>query len=162
MAPTIVTEYLSDWRVLAGSCSLALVLYHLVPYALDTHRLRGYPGPFLAKFSDFWLALLSRGGHRSEKVHELHEKYGTCVIFADQYSAGSASSRPLRSHCPKPPLYRAPRCAANGVRARQRRAQVRLLRRFCGHPPRSLQHPRPRGAYPQAEDRLPHILAEEC
>ncbi|KAI5887036.1 cytochrome P450 [Schizophyllum commune H4-8] len=85
MAPSIVTEYLTDWRVLAGSCSLALVLYHLVPYALDTHRLRGYPGPFLAKFSDFWLALLSRGGHRSEKVHELHEKYGPFVRIAPNH-----------------------------------------------------------------------------
>ncbi|KAL1746722.1 cytochrome P450 [Schizophyllum fasciatum] len=85
MAPTSFTEYLSDWRVLAGALPLALVLYHLVPYVLDTHHLRGYPGPFLAKFSDFWLALLSRGGHRSESVHALHETYGPFVRLAPNH-----------------------------------------------------------------------------
>lgn len=52
------------------------ILVHLVPYLYDPHGLRSYPGPFLAKFSDAWLGVVSKNGHRSELVHEMHLKYG--------------------------------------------------------------------------------------
>lgn len=54
----------------------AVVLVHVVPYLLDPHGFRSYPGPFFAKLSDFWLGKVAADGHRSERVHELHEKYG--------------------------------------------------------------------------------------
>lgn len=63
--------------VLLGS---TVVLVHLIPYLLDTHGIRGYPGPFIAKFSDIWLGLVARNGHRSEVVHDMHQKYGVYLL----------------------------------------------------------------------------------
>ena len=54
----------------------AVVLFHLVPYLVDSHRIREYPGPLLAKFSDAWVGYVAAQGHRSECVHEAHKKYG--------------------------------------------------------------------------------------
>ena len=67
-----------DLSTLAVLASAAFVLGHLVPYLFDAHGLRKYPGPFLAKFSDLWLGYISKNGHRSEIVHEMHQKYGLC------------------------------------------------------------------------------------
>jgi len=53
-----------------------VVLGHLVPYIVDPHALKSYPGPLLAKLSDLWLGRVAVDGHRSEVVHELHKKYG--------------------------------------------------------------------------------------
>ncbi len=53
-----------------------VVLGHVGYYFLDPHHFRGYPGPLLAKFSDLWLGRIAAQGHRSEVVHELHQKYG--------------------------------------------------------------------------------------
>ncbi|KAL1943852.1 hypothetical protein VTO73DRAFT_3670 [Trametes versicolor] len=63
----------------------AVVLVHVVPYLLDPHGFRSYPGPFLAKLSDFWLGKVAADGHRSERVHELHEIYGTFVRIAPNH-----------------------------------------------------------------------------
>jgi benzoate 4-monooxygenase len=54
----------------------AVVLFHVIPWLMDSHSIRKYPGPFLAKFTDFWLAFTSRGGRRSEIIHDYHMKYG--------------------------------------------------------------------------------------
>jgi benzoate 4-monooxygenase len=54
----------------------ALLLYHVIPWLLDSKSARKYPGPFFAKFSDFWLASTSFGGRRSEIIHDYHLKYG--------------------------------------------------------------------------------------
>ena len=54
----------------------AAFLIHFVPYLLDSHRIREYPGPLLAKVSDIWLGYVAAQGHRSERVHELHKQYG--------------------------------------------------------------------------------------
>lgn len=69
-----------DLSTLALLASAAFALVHLVPYLLDAHGLRKYPGPFLAKFSDLWLGYISKNGHRSEIVHEMHQKYGSCHL----------------------------------------------------------------------------------
>jgi benzoate 4-monooxygenase len=53
-----------------------VILGYLVPWLVDLHGLRSFPGPWLAHFSDLWLGRVARRGHRSEVVHELHEKYG--------------------------------------------------------------------------------------
>ena len=64
---------LSSWAVLLLSL---VALAHVVPYIVDPHGIRAYPGPWLAKLSDLWLGRVAAEGHRSERVHELHEKYG--------------------------------------------------------------------------------------
>ena len=54
----------------------SLVLAHVIPYLLDPHHIRKYPGPFFAKFTDAWFGVICKQGHRSEIVHQLHLKYG--------------------------------------------------------------------------------------
>ncbi len=53
-----------------------LVLVHFVSWLIDLHGLRSFPGPWLARFSDLWLGHVAKQGHRSEVVHQMHEKYG--------------------------------------------------------------------------------------
>lgn len=53
-----------------------LVVFHLIPFISDPHRIRSYPGPFLAKFSDAWLGWIAARGHIIGDVHEAHRKYG--------------------------------------------------------------------------------------
>ena len=48
----------------------------MLPWALDPYKLRRYPGPPLAAFSDFWLGYQARTGKRYEAVHAAHKKYG--------------------------------------------------------------------------------------
>jgi benzoate 4-monooxygenase len=66
-----------DWKALAIALPVTLILLHVIPYLLDPHKIRKYPGPFFAKFSDIWLGWVSKSGHRSEVVHQIHQKYGT-------------------------------------------------------------------------------------
>ncbi|OCH87964.1 cytochrome P450 monooxygenase pc-bph [Obba rivulosa] len=59
-------------------CVLPAVLFAacFLPYVLDRHHLRSYPGPFLAKFTDLWLAYKVWEARRSAEIHLLHKKYG--------------------------------------------------------------------------------------
>lgn len=63
----------------AGAAALALFI--AVPYVRDRYGQRSIPGPFLARFTNLWLAYWAGQGKRSEKVHEQHLKYGRCSIF---------------------------------------------------------------------------------
>jgi benzoate 4-monooxygenase len=67
---------LVDVGSLTACLFLILVLVHTVPYLVDPHGFRSYPGPFWAKFSDAWLGSVAASGHRSEVVHAMHRKYG--------------------------------------------------------------------------------------
>ncbi|CAE6401810.1 unnamed protein product [Rhizoctonia solani] len=65
-------------------CSAALgalaFAYYVVPYLLDPYEYRRrFPGPSLARFTNWWMSSLTRTGHHSEIVQQLHEKYGTFV-----------------------------------------------------------------------------------
>ncbi|KAG7445087.1 cytochrome P450 monooxygenase pc-bph [Guyanagaster necrorhizus] len=72
------------------------LLVHLVPYLIDSHRLRSYPGPLVAKFSDVWLAYVSYQGHRSVVIHDLHKKYGPFVRLAPNHiSVALSDAQPL-------------------------------------------------------------------
>jgi len=64
---------------------VAVILAHLVPYLIDPFNQRRIPGPLLARFSDLWLGWTASQGHRSEVVHELHQKYGTFVRLAPNH-----------------------------------------------------------------------------
>ena len=66
-----------NYSTLAVVILTSFILAHVVPYFYDTHGIRRYPGPFIAKFSDIWLGLVAKNGHRSEVVHRVHRKYGT-------------------------------------------------------------------------------------
>ncbi|CUA76552.1 hypothetical protein RSOLAG22IIIB_12373 [Rhizoctonia solani] len=59
--------------------ALALAFY-VLPYLLDPYDYRRrFPGPPLARFTNWWMSSLTRTGHHSEIVQRLHEKYGTFV-----------------------------------------------------------------------------------
>jgi benzoate 4-monooxygenase len=66
-----------DLSTLAVLVPSVVALAHVIAYFYDPHGIRLYPGPFIAKFSDAWLGLVSKNGHRSEVVHRMHQKYGT-------------------------------------------------------------------------------------
>ncbi|KAF8069107.1 cytochrome P450 monooxygenase [Lyophyllum atratum] len=74
-----------DLPTLAVIAPTLAVLVHVVPYFWDSHGIRLYPGPFIGKFSDIWLGLISKHGHRSEVVHEMHKKYGPFVRLAPNH-----------------------------------------------------------------------------
>ncbi|KAG7097714.1 hypothetical protein E1B28_005038 [Marasmius oreades] len=65
---------------------------HFLPWLVDPHGYRRYPGPVLAQFSDIWLLWAAMSGHRSEKIHELHEKYGPIVRIAPNHLSIATSS----------------------------------------------------------------------
>ena len=77
----LISQYLTPQTViLTGLASVVLV--HVIPYLLDPHHIRRYPGPFFAKFTDIWLGVVCKQGHRSEIVHQLHLKYGVSGLFS--------------------------------------------------------------------------------
>ncbi|KAI8633571.1 cytochrome p450 benzoate 4-monooxygenase [Xylariaceae sp. FL1651] len=53
--------------------------YWVVPYFTTYRHLRHLPGPFVAKFSNIWLALGARNGQKYAWVHAAHQKYGKVV-----------------------------------------------------------------------------------
>ena len=56
---------------------VATILYLLTAYFVDPHDLRSYPGPFLAKFTDAWIAWTVHSNRWSLSVEDAHKKYGT-------------------------------------------------------------------------------------
>lgn len=67
----------------------AALLTHIAPYLYDAHGIRTLPGPFIAKFSDFWLGWAAGTRHRSEIIHDAHHTYGE---FSDRLSPTPSSS----------------------------------------------------------------------
>jgi hypothetical protein len=151
-----------------------VILLHLIPWLVDPHGLRSFPGPWIARFSDLWLGRVAQQGHRSEVVHQLHEKYGERPSKLDKYPlfvirrnrpnpslTTLTSPRDVRPHRPKPPLRLRSRSAAGRLCTRQWLAQVQLLRRVRFHHTRPLQHPGPHRAHAQAQDHLAHLFSEK-
>ena len=119
---TIVEQTLSFFRNVHPALIFLLVptlviLVHLVPWLVDPHGLRAFPGPWLARFSDLWLGRVAQRGHRSEVVHEMHEKYGTPIkprllrrtreTNPDIYDQGRLSaSRPIIFPFRTPPRFK--------------------------------------------------------
>lgn len=56
-----------------------LVLYYVLPYFTTYKHLQDIPGPFLAKFTNLWLALGARNGKKFAWVDYAHKKYGKVV-----------------------------------------------------------------------------------
>ncbi|KAJ4386000.1 Cytochrome P450 monooxygenase aba1 [Gnomoniopsis smithogilvyi] len=69
-----------------GSLGLsALALCYLVTAISRWWRLRHIPGPFIAKFSYFWLGKTTHSGKQYYVHRELHKKYGPLVRIAPNY-----------------------------------------------------------------------------
>lgn len=62
-----------------------ILLAHVISYLRDPYNQRNIRGPFLARFSDIWLGWVASQGHRSDVVHQLHNKYGTFVRLAPNH-----------------------------------------------------------------------------
>ncbi|KAJ9191450.1 hypothetical protein DTO164E3_8855 [Paecilomyces variotii] len=69
---------ITDFLLTPWTPVVLLLLYYIVPYLARSHYL-DIPGPFLAKFSNFWLLYQARRGRRYQTVHELHKKHGKFV-----------------------------------------------------------------------------------
>ncbi|KIV83778.1 hypothetical protein PV11_05773 [Exophiala sideris] len=54
-------------------------LYWVLPYLTTYRHLKNIPGPFVAKFSNIWLALGARQGQKFAWVDYAHRKYGKVV-----------------------------------------------------------------------------------
>ncbi|PYH37139.1 p450-domain-containing protein [Aspergillus neoniger CBS 115656] len=63
-----------------------LVLYYLLPYLQRSH-LRDIPAPGLAAFTNFWVLLQTRRGHRFIVVDNAHKKYGKLVRLAPRHTS---------------------------------------------------------------------------
>lgn len=96
----------TDFNTISFTLVAAVVAAHLLPWLWDSHGLRLYPGPFLAKFSDLWLGWVSAHGHRSEVVHDMHKTYGKTTIAGSYHTQLLTPSRSLRSVGPQPCLHR--------------------------------------------------------
>ncbi|KAF7534140.1 hypothetical protein G7054_g6468 [Neopestalotiopsis clavispora] len=53
--------------------------YWILPYFTTYRHLKHIPGPFVAKFSNIWIALGARQGQKFRWVDEAHRKYGKVV-----------------------------------------------------------------------------------
>ncbi|KAJ1308870.1 hypothetical protein OPQ81_004557 [Rhizoctonia solani] len=89
--PFIMSSTLTDWSpalvYVPIGAGIIFVAAHLVPYFLDPHNYRrpAITGPWLNALSDAWLAHAAAQGDRSERVHELHKKYGKFVRIAPNH-----------------------------------------------------------------------------
>ncbi|KAK0476264.1 cytochrome P450 monooxygenase [Armillaria luteobubalina] len=82
---SLASFHCTDLSTVVATIFVLVVLVYLVPYLVDSHSLRSSPGPFIAKFSDAWLAYVTYNEHRSEVVHDLHMKYGPFVRIAPNH-----------------------------------------------------------------------------
>ncbi|ETS75667.1 hypothetical protein PFICI_12611 [Pestalotiopsis fici W106-1] len=69
------------WDIVVLSAVLGVVYRIIVTYN-EWQQLRHIPGPFLARFTRFWLVRHILGGVYVEKLSQLHERYGPVVVLA--------------------------------------------------------------------------------
>lgn len=56
-----------------------VLAYYLVPYFTTYASLRHIPGPFVARFSNLWLAAGARQGQKFAWIDTAHRRYGRIV-----------------------------------------------------------------------------------
>lgn len=71
-----LAHYLFLLAVLAPTWAIS---YWVLPYFTTYRHLKHIPGPFVAKFSNSWLALGARKGQKFQWVDDAHRKYGKVV-----------------------------------------------------------------------------------
>ena len=64
---------------------LSITTYRLSPW----HPLYRYPGPFLAKLSNFYGAYIAAGGKQHVHFKRMHERYGPIVRLGTSYFANN-------------------------------------------------------------------------
>lgn len=64
---------------LFAAAPLALVLFPLVEYLIDAKRLRRFPSPGIAGFSDLWALRYHWTNSRYKAVHDAHQRLGSIV-----------------------------------------------------------------------------------
>ena len=149
-----------------------VLLYYLVPWLKRWHYL-DIPAPFPASFSNLWLLYQCRRGRRYQAVHDAHQKYGKLVRIQPNHIsiADDSAIQAVYGHgngflktyavfvlIPPPPPYTCILCLYLDLRLIQILIPKQgILRRLRLHPPRPLQHARPRRAHAQAQDRRAHL-----
>ncbi|KAK7047898.1 hypothetical protein VNI00_006226 [Paramarasmius palmivorus] len=129
-----------DWTpaTVAYAALTGVFLYHFIPWLVDPYGYRQYPGPFLAQFSDAWLIWAAIGGHRSEKVHALHLKYGPIIRIAPNHLSIATSSalQTVYAHgnaALKSPFYDAFVAMTRGLFNTRDRAEHARKRKIVSH-----------------------------
>ncbi|KAJ6273551.1 benzoate 4-monooxygenase cytochrome p450 [Bipolaris maydis] len=92
--------------------ALALYIFSVIVYRLTLHPLASYPGPFLAKITDIYLAYYAYKGSRHLAFHRAHEKYGTYVrlgpnLLSVNTATGLKTIYGFRSNVKKASFYEA-------------------------------------------------------
>ncbi|CAO1636368.1 unnamed protein product [Parajaminaea phylloscopi] len=89
MALVELSTHLWQWSTSSTHNALvAIAILLLTLLSVETLRrptLVQVPGPFLAKFTDLWLARQAMRGNRYEVVHKMHAKYGPMVRIAPNH-----------------------------------------------------------------------------
>ncbi|KAJ7702664.1 cytochrome P450 monooxygenase pc-bph [Mycena rosella] len=103
----ILTLDWASWTFAVIATVVALIGYLLLLYLRDPHRIRQYPGPFLAKITYAWLLGVVITRRRSQIIHEMHKKYGPIIRITPSeisfsspeayYDIHSASSKVTKS-----------------------------------------------------------------
>ena len=90
-----------DALIISAVLLAAVLLVHVVPFLTDRHGIRAnnVPGPLWARFTDAWMGLVALRGHRSETVHELHQKHGESAILMFGYASTIIGTCIDRSTC---------------------------------------------------------------
>lgn len=88
---SLVRAVLYVHAVFFATILLSILLYRGSPF----HRLAGYPGPFVNRFSGLVMAKVATGGKRHLYLKKVHEKYGPFVrigIYLNLTSVPESSS----------------------------------------------------------------------
>lgn len=64
------------WDVFLASVFLFLLAVYIATVAISYWRLRHFPGPWLARFTNLWYAKIVLGGSLNTDTVALFEKYG--------------------------------------------------------------------------------------
>jgi benzoate 4-monooxygenase len=92
-APHLTKMSIADLVLTPYTIPIALALFWIIPYLTANTDIRNVPGPFFAKFSNFWLLSQARQGKRYKSVDEAHKKYGKLVrIQPDHVSVADESA----------------------------------------------------------------------
>jgi cytochrome P450 len=92
--------------------ALILYIFGVIIYRLTLHPLASYPGPFLAKITDIYLAYYAYKGSRHLAFHLAHEQYGAYVrlgpnLLSVNTATGLKSIYGFRSNVRKASFYEA-------------------------------------------------------
>ncbi|CCO36634.1 hypothetical protein BN14_10776 [Rhizoctonia solani AG-1 IB] len=70
------SSHLIEYSTALGALA---VMYYVLPYFLDPYEYRRFPGPPLARLTNWWMYHVARAGKQCEIVQQLHAKHGTFV-----------------------------------------------------------------------------------